>query len=127
MSAFGVSCAGRPNEEVDLPVAPELRREGACEFSAPIATAAARFSAARRTFKRKESPDFFDTRCATTQLAGGADANMPARVTPRLASTAAIFWTASSKPSLPKVLSSMSSNKSPISSSCFFDIDFFQA
>jgi hypothetical protein len=59
---------------------------------------------------------------------GGGDGGvMPASVIPRLASIAVIFWLASSKPSLPNVLCSMSSNRSPISFSCFFDIDFFQA
>ena len=58
---------------------------------------------------------------------GGGGAVSPARSIPRLFSMAPIWRTASSKPSLPKVSCSISSNRSPISSSCFGPRTLFHA
>src|SRR5882762_6949950 len=60
-------------------------------------------------------------------LGGGGGVNCAKSLKPRAISTLAIFFSASSNPSLPNILCSMSSNWSEISSSCLFEKFFFQA
>src|SRR6478736_6718702 len=63
---------------------------------------------------------------STHNFGGGGAVSAPG-AKPRVCSSAVTCWTASSKPSLPKVLCSMSSNRSPISSSCVGESAFFHA
>src|SRR6516164_2080888 len=58
---------------------------------------------------------------------GGGAVNRARSAKPRVCSICAICWTASSKPSLPKVWRSTPSNLSPISRSCHSERASFQA